>query len=1815
MSHGSTSSDRGGPWLFGGGDMGRRIRTFDWSRTSLGPIAQWPTHLKVTVGICLESSHPAVLYWGPDLLQLYNDAFAPILGDKHPYALGRSTREVHANIPEPFGTLLDNVAANGVAASCNDQLVLGLLEERYFSYSLSPVRDESGAVAGVFMALTETTDRCIGERRFKVLRDLGLRASGDATGTRQVCKDAAKLLTRNDRGLTFALIYLLDDDGKHASLIEAVGIAADAPATPLRVTIGDEGDVWDFAAVLADTKLAVRRDLSGILGPLPAGARVEEATRDALVVPLANAGMRAFPAGFLVAGTSPRLVLDDSYRDFLLLVAGQIANAIANARGCEQEHDHAGALADLTPPESLSDRRIDPPARRFSARGLLARVQRHLDAARLREQSEEAIRESRARLQAAFASITEAVFIADAEGSLIEFNEEFIRYHRFRDRDECSRNIAECPRYLDVWLPDGRPAPPELWAMPRALRGEKASNVEFRLRRKDTGEEWWGSYNFAPITNRNGNIIGAVVTGREITEQKQIEAALRQSEARLRLAQESARIGIWDWHLDSGRIEWTPQLEEIFGYEPGDFGGDYSGFTDRVHPCDLAEIERIRDAAIAAHQAFTVDFRVRLPSGEIRWLNCRGAATYDTSGRAERVFGVSVDVTARMRAETVLRESEARLQVTVESLAEAVIVSDPLGNVLHWNRSGIAMFGYETPEQGQMPLDRFAETFEVTELDGTVLPLDQWPLSRILRGEQLRECELRVRRRSKDWHRIFSFSGNLVLDQDQRALLAVVSVNDITKRTLAEQALRDSEAKYRQLFDNMTEGFGLHEIILDSDGKPCDWRFVEMNAAWEAQTGVSRAVAIGKTMREVWPETDDYWLETFGRVALTGEPIRYENYSTPLRRWYETSAFSTKPNFFAVLFIDITPRKQAEMALRDSEMRLKLAASVADIGVFDWNLETGVNTWTPEMEALYGLQPGGFGRTQPAWEQLVHPADRAGAVAKNNETLATGKPVEHEFRIVWPDGSVHWIAARLQGFKDDTGKPFRLTGVNTDITARKQVEEHLRSSEARYRLLHEGMRDAFVQVDMDGRILDCNELFCQLVGYGRSELESMTYVDLTPSEWHAMESAIIETQILPRGYSEVYEKGYRRQDGTIVPIELRTILIRNTDGQPESMWATVRDITERKRAQEALFTANQQLEAVLEALPVGVAIIGADGERLRDNRAFQRVWGEPCPPVNSVDDYQAYRGWWVHSGQPVHPEEWASTQAVRQGKTVVGQLVEIARFDGTRAVIHNSAAPILDESGRIVGSAVAIMDVSAQFKTEAALLESESRFGEFMQRLPGLAWIKDSDGRYVYINEAAEHAFGQSPAACYGKTDEEIFPADTAAQFRENDRRALDTETGVVVIETLRHGDEVLHYSIVSKFPIRDFKGQIKGTGGVAIDITERVQAEQQLQEATERLREADRRKDEFLATLAHELRNPLAPIRSALQVFRKTLAPDPTTERLLDMMNRQMIHLVRLVDDLLEVSRITRGQIELRKESVDVAMLIKHAIDTSQPLIDAGQHAVKVSLPPEPLWIEGDPVRLTQVFANLINNAAKYTKSHGTIRVGAERIGDQIVVTVSDTGVGIAPEVLPRVFDLFTQADRDMTLSQGGLGIGLALVRHLVEMHRGTVTAHSGGPGHGSEFVVHLPIRAEPSTARTRSESTEGSTLPTTGRILVVDDNRDAADSLRDLLILEGFETRVAYDAEEGIKIAVIFRPDVVLLDLGMPRMDGYEACSLLRRQAWDRNLNVVALTGWGQEEDRRKAREAGFDAHLVKPVDHVALIGLITELMAAGEHLSARF
>jgi PAS domain S-box-containing protein len=683
---------------------------------------------------------------------------------------------------------------------------------------------------------------------------------------------------------------------------------------------------------------------------------------------------------------------------------------------------------------------------------------------------------------------------------------------------------------------------------------------------------------------------------------------------------------------------------------------------------------------------------------------------------------------------------------------------------------------------------------------------------------------------------------------------------------------------------------------------------------------------------------------------------------------------------------------------------------------------------------------------------------------------------------------------------------------------------------------------------------------------------------------------------------------------------------------PERLAASLRHAMElahatsaRRRAEEALHQQREWLRVTLLSIGDGVIAAGTDGAVTFLNPVAQELTGWTPEEAQGQPLTRVFR---IVEEATRQPAGNPALRAMKEGAIVglANHTLLIAR-DGTERAIDDSGAPIKDSTGKTVGGVLIFRDITGRKRAESLLrLSSEAAqhlltasdpeelvrgLFEKLRRPLGV----DAFFNYT-VNDAGD---GLRLAAHGGITEEsagalrrpEVAEALCGAAWRGEPVHAARLQESDA---PLARAAEFLDIRTYSCYPLLA-EYRVLGTMAFASrtkdelapdeleflqTVSHYVTAAYERLHHIAQLQQSDRRKDEFLATLAHELRNPLAPLRNMLELIKGEDVGSELLGQARDTMERQLGQMVRLVDDLLDVSRITRDKLELRKEDVQLASVVHQAVEAARPLAESAGHELTVVLPPKPIAVHADPVRLAQVFGNLLTNACKYTEPGGRIRLTVERQRGDVVVTVEDNGIGIPPEKLAGIFEIFSQVQSALERSQGGLGIGLTLVKRLTEMHGGSVEAKSDGPGRGSEFVVRLPVLVTERPAKAAAAAGEPARLAGR-RILVVDDNRDAASSLALLLQMSGNTTCAAFDGQEAVEEAERFRPDVALLDIGLPRLNGYEACRLIRAQPWGRDMVIVAMTGWGQDEDRRRSQEAGFDHHMVKPVDYATLLKLL--------------
>jgi len=767
------------------------------------------------------------------------------------------------------------------------------------------------------------------------------------------------------------------------------------------------------------------------------------------------------------------------------------------------------------------------------------------------------------------------------------------------------------------------------------------------------------------------------------------------------------------------------------------------------------------------------------------------------------------------------------------------------------------------------------------------------------------------------------------------------------------------------------------------------------------------------------------------------------------------------------------------------------------------------------------------------------------------------------------------------------------------LGARDRAESTIAAQGERLRITLASIGDAVVTTDVDGRVANLNAVAESLTGWSSADAvgEPLDRVFRIINESSREPAENPATRALREGriVGLANHTLLIRKDGSELPIDDSAAPITGSDGVVLGCILVFRDISDRKASEVALGEARARLQRVVTDMAIPTMVYAEDGRILLVNRAWTTVTGYSAEELTTLPEWtrRAYgaRGAMMNT---VIGALFALNESIDNGER------EIVTASGEKRIWHFITAPIgRDDLGRrmLVTNAI---DVTERRRLDAVVVASEARMRLAMEAAEYGGWEWDRRSGEIILSDKTRELLGvgRDEPISFEQFQLHIHPDD-----RERRERAIAAAWigGVHANEyrVVRPDGEVRWLSSRGRV-IRGPDGGERMFGVVG-DITEQKNLVAALQDA-------DRRKDEFLATLAHELRNPLAPLRNSLSILQRSRADAPTFDKAGGVMERQLSHLVRLIDDLLDVSRLSLDKLTLRVEMTDLAAIVEHAVEACRPAAERAGHALEISVPDEPVRLYGDRARLAQVFANLIGNACKFTPDGGRIVVTARRDGESAVVSVQDNGIGIDGAEIGGVFEMFAQIDHSLERSRGGLGIGLTLVRRLVEMHGGSVVATSAGLDRGIEFVVTLPLAGElrdvaaPAVAAPAARLTAEAPASRM-QILVVDDNRDSADSLALLLSLAGHETHIARDGPQALARAEALRPEAILLDLGLPGLSGYEVCRRLRAESWTQATPIIAITGWGQEDDRQRSKEAGFDGHLVKPIALAELTALLGE------------
>ncbi|MEH2087291.1 PAS domain-containing protein [Nostoc sp.] len=1169
----------------------------------------------------------------------------------------------------------------------------------------------------------------------------------------------------------------------------------------------------------------------------------------------------------------------------------------------------------------------------------------------------------------------------------------------------------------------------------------------------------------------------------ELKERQQVEAELRQSEQRLRLALSASRMGTWNWNIQTGKISWSDNLEAAFGMEPGEFDGSFEMFAARVHPDDRDRVLAVVNRAIATGEDYDIEFRVVYPNGTIRWALSQGKVFYDQHGQPIQMAGIDLDITERKRSAETLRESEERFRQLAENIDAVFWIKEVLENRVSYVSPAYKRLWGLNPEE-------------------------------LYQGQQA-------------W-------VDRIHPEDREA----------TDRAFHEKAIAGKfDEEYR--------------IIL-ADG------------------------SIRWVHDRCFPLRDE-----------TGEIYR-----------------------FAGIAEDISDRKQAEQALRDSEERLQMALEGSGGGLWDWNIVTNEDYLSSQWLEMLGYEQGDLPGDFSGWERLIHPEDKVWVMERLNAHLHDDSvSYKFEYRMLTKSGEWKWIANHGKVVsRDRQGNPLRLSGIHHDISHRKQAELALRKSEERFRTSVENMLDCFgvyrAVRNEQGQIVDfvteyVNSAACfnnqmtyeQQIGHGLCEL--------LPGH---RDSGLLDEycQVVETGQplikdSLVYEDDYGQQR-LVRAFDIR--VAKFGDG----FVATWRDITTRQQTEEALRQSEEFKNRILDSSSDCIKVLNLDGRLLYMNT------GGLC--LMEIDDLNAHLNnewlcFWEGSSRQQAEEALAATKT---GKVSI--------FNGYCPTVKGTPkwwevviSPILDASGQMERILLISRDITDRKKIELLLQESEARLKLAYKATQSGLWDWDIIHNKAHVSEEYVNLYGLDP------TTKEITYQLWLSLLHPDDR----TSANEAVSRTIQQQEEyyednfrTIHLDgirwLASKGQIfYDAAGNAVRMVGNVQDITDRKQAEierdrllQLEQAARAEAERANRIKDEFLAVLSHELRSPLNPILGWTKLLQTRKFSEAKTAEALATIERNAKLQTQLIDDLLDVAKILRGKLSIEATPVNLASVIESAIDTVNTAA-LSKSIVLHSILPNIGQVCGDSNRLQQIVWNLLSNAIKFTPKGGRVETRLERVNEQAQITVSDTGKGINSDFLPYIFESFRQEDVSITRKYGGLGLGLAIVRQLVEAHGGTIAADSPGEGLGATFTVQLPLLNIEPEIKQLDELPQPALELTGIRVLTVDDDPDARELLTVLLTEYGATVLTVASAAEVLANLESFKPDVLVSDIGMPEVDGYSLIQQIRILTPEKGgeIPAIALTAYARVDDYERAITSGYQRHVTKPLDPEELVQSVVALV----------
>lgn len=1836
--------------LSGGGDVGALMRALNWSKTLAGPVERWPQSLRTSVSICLDSRFPILVWWGPDLVMFYNDAYRSILGkSKHPRALGAAGAQIWPEIWHIVGPMLRGVLEKGQATYSPDLLLMlernGFPEECYFTFSYSPIRSEAGRAGGVFTAVTETTGRVVGERRLRTLRDLASHAAGCKT-VEEACRAAMSTLSDNAADMPFAMLYLLSDDEMEARLVAASHVASDSPAHAPVVHLNGDANraAWPLAAVLQSGKTLVVEGLESKFGAMPRGPWSRGADR-AVVLPLSAPGQER-QAGLLIAALSPARAWDGEYQDFLDLVAGHVTTAIANARAQEEQRRRAEALMEIDRAKTAFFSNVshefrtpltlmlgplqdiiaqqhgaipDRAARELSvvhrnSLRLLKLVNALLDFSRLEA----------GRVLASYEPMDLGAFTADLAGLFRSAIERAgmklivscgpIREPVFVDRDAWEKVVLNLISNAFKYTLEGQIT---------VTLTQVGGKVELRV--QDTGVGIPAGeiprlfQRFHRVEGSRGRTHEGTGIGLALVQElvKLHGGNVRVESVPGKGSTFIVALPLGTAHLPPERIQSAktagttsgdanPYVEEALGWLPAGGDGDDNPANELVASADGSELAH-RYAATRTARVILADDNSDMRDYVLRLLRpfwrveavADGQAALDAARRSPPdlivadVMMPKLDGFALLRA---LRADPALTSIPVIMLS--------------------ARAGEEATVEGMQAgaADYLVKPFSRRELIARVGAVLE--ISRARQDGQVQETEI-ARLNADLKHRITEFE----------ALLNVLPIGIAVAHDRECRNIRINPAFAKMLRLGTSKNASL---TAPPDQRPDHFRCID-DAGVEipsADLPMQVAAREGRAVENV----------EFDVVHADRRRIRLLEHVAPL--------FDERGNPRGAVgaFLDITERKKAEardrflVELDDATRKLTdpdaIMASAcellgkhlgvdrctygemhADEDTFDipYDYTRGVAS----MTGRYKLEQ--FGQAAQLYRQgkplVVDDVETHGPLLANLASYRAasiraivGFPLHKGGKLVSAMGvhqknARHWMPDEIELVRLVTNRCW-------EILERARVARDLRQSEEQFRVMANSIPQLSWMARPDGWIFWYNDRWYQytgttpeaMMGWGWEKVHDPAELPRVRERWAAAVAS-----------GEAWEDTFplRRHDGQMRRHLSRAMPLRDAQGRVALWFGTNTDISEREKLEQRFRTS-------ADSAPVLIWIADTTKACIWFNKPWLDFVGRSME--------QEVRDGWIDA---VHPEDLERCRQTYNrnfdDRKPFRMEYRLRRHDGAWRWVIDQGTPLYEGPGAAFSGYIgSCIDITDRKQVEQELAEARDRLELSVDAAElGTFFCPMPLGEIVWNVRCKEHFFLPPDA----KVDFELFYSILHPDDRQRTRQAV--ERAVFAHE----GYDVQYRTVAPDGRTRwirakgrayfDAAGNPVRFDGVTIDITdikeldeERIRLLDAERAARVEAERVSRMKDEFLATLSHELRTPLNAILGWSQLLRHADRTGEDYEQGMEAIERNARSQTQLIEDLLDMSRIISGKVRLDVRRVGLAGVVEAALGTVAPAAQAKGVRIEKVLDQSAGSVFGDPNRLQQVVWNLLSNAVKFTPGGGKVQIVLERVESHLEVRVTDTGKGIRPDFLPYVFERFRQEDASTTRKHGGLGLGLSIVKHLVELHGGSVRAESAGDGQGATFTIALPLlavkqasdageREHPAVPRSAPANFDPPSLREI-KVLIVDDDRDAREVIARMLQGSGATILTASSAPLGLEIIQREMPHVLVSDIGMPGMDGYELIRKLRALPPEQggHTPAVALTAFARLEDRRRTLVAGFQMHVAKPVEPSELLAVVASL-----------